>query len=148
MRIKIRKRSEEYVIDEVDGKDMETLYTEAWRAVDPEVRQRAIAIIQEKVFPEELQNVRDNYEKYGNAWYEHEPFSTVSTMPTKDGPVELPIPWHWTGGMALRNLLRLEGIKDDELPPFDAYYGEGTDVRNWDDYYKQAIEAAAGVRED
>lgn len=51
--------------------------------------------------------------------------------------------WHFGQGMAVRNVLR-EAIQDDELPPFPEYYGD--DVRNWDDYYVQCVEAAAGCR--
>lgn len=53
--------------------------------------------------------------------------------------------FHMTGGMAVRNHLR-KTIPDADLPSFDEYYGEGTDVRNWDDYYDNALLLAAGRR--
>lgn len=51
---------------------------------------------------------------------------------------------HMFLGMSVRNKFRT-AIKDAELPPFDAYYGEGTDVRNWDDYYVSALKYIAGA---
>jgi hypothetical protein len=49
--------------------------------------------------------------------------------------------YHMWGGTAIRNYLR-EIIRDDELPP--APYPEfKSEFRNWDDYYSQAIRAAA-----
>lgn len=49
-------------------------------------------------------------------------------------------PWfHLGAGMGLRNYLR-EEVSDEELP--DAPYPTEFEVRNWDDYYKQALEAA------
>lgn len=51
--------------------------------------------------------------------------------------------WHFSGGMAVRNHLR-KTIPDADLPPFDEYYGVGTDVRNWDDYYEFALRHVAG----
>lgn len=51
-----------------------------------------------------------------------------------------PLGWigleHMFWGMGVRNLLRRRGLRDDVLPS-----------GNWDDYYIQAIEAAAGLRE-
>lgn len=52
--------------------------------------------------------------------------------------------FHFTTGMNLRNYLR-ETITDRELPSFDEYYGEGTNVRNWDDYYMHALEVAVNA---
>jgi hypothetical protein len=42
--------------------------------------------------------------------------------------------------MGIRNLLR-DVIKDDELPPVS--YGDDQ-MRNWDDYYVEVLEEAAG----
>lgn len=54
--------------------------------------------------------------------------------------------WHFSGGMNVRNYFR-KTIPDADLPPFDEYYGPGTDVRNWDDYYDCALEYCAGERD-
>lgn len=44
-------------------------------------------------------------------------------------------PLHFGWGMAVRNFLREHGLADDRLPS-----------GNWDDYYVQCVEAAAGLR--
>jgi hypothetical protein len=47
--------------------------------------------------------------------------------------------FHMFGGMGVRNYLR-EIILDDELP--FAPYPNGKQYQNWDDYYKQALDAS------
>lgn len=42
--------------------------------------------------------------------------------------------WHFGQGMQIRNILRDNGLTDDYLPD-----------QNWDDYYVQALEEAAGI---
>jgi len=46
------------------------------------------------------------------------------------------IGYHHYDGMAIRNLLRRNGLLDKDLPS-----------GNWDDYYTQCMECAIGVRE-
>lgn len=120
------------------------LYDEIWNRVDPELRERAVNHIREELHPESLEEVREAVEKHGrHEWPHNPPFSAL----IRDEDGELQLPFHFSGGMAVRNLLR-EVVKDSELPPFDEWYGEGTDVRNWDDYYVQAlVEAACGHSE-
>lgn len=111
----------------------------AWNKLPVDIRRRAVARLQATMDPSFFEEVRKLVEKEGlNEW--------------------LPVGWHFGPGMAIRNLLRSDydvpeetkkatsAIKDEELPAFDEYYGEGTDCRNWDDYYVQCIEAAAGLR--
>jgi hypothetical protein len=111
----------------------------AWVKLPFDIRVRAVARLQAQLDPSFFSDVRILAEEKGlGEW--------------------LPIGWHFAQGMAIRNLLRSDHevdpavikaakpIKDDELPPLDEYYGEGTDVRNWDDYYVQCIECAAGLR--
>jgi hypothetical protein len=54
----------------------------------------------------------------------------------KQDPVHWMSPYHFSAGMAIRNLLRDKVCQDDQLPS-----------GNWDDYYVQLIEIAAGCRE-
>jgi hypothetical protein len=54
----------------------------------------------------------------------------------KEDPVHWVSPFHFSTGMAIRNLLRDKVCLDDQLPS-----------GNWDDYYVQLIEIAAGCRE-
>jgi hypothetical protein len=54
----------------------------------------------------------------------------------KEDPVHWISPYHFTTGMAMRNLLREKVCRDDQLPS-----------GNWDDVYVQLMEIAAGVRE-
>jgi hypothetical protein len=66
-----------------------------------------------------------------------------------------PPDWHFGQGMAIRNMLRSDygvvpkphnpPIKDEQLPGLPEIYGVDYEG-NWDDYYKQVIEAAAGLR--
>lgn len=100
-------------------------YDELWERVDQDVKERSILALQKKLTPELSQQIRDHISKHGkNEWVHVDPFD------------------HFFFGMQVRNELREAGILDAELPPFDKYYGEGTNVRNWDDYYVQALEAA------
>jgi hypothetical protein len=45
------------------------------------------------------------------------------------------VDYHFGWGMNIRNLLRSNGLTDDQLPD-----------KNWDDYYAQVVEAAVGLR--
>ncbi len=54
----------------------------------------------------------------------------IREMIMKD-PERWCVPYHFFWGMAIRNLLRRAGLKDDLLP-----------TGNWDDYYIQCIEEA------
>jgi hypothetical protein len=67
----------------------------------------------------------------------------------------LPLYFHFSDGMAVRNILRsnhagppelrrLPVILDEELPGMDY---DGHEQHNWDDTYVQCIEAACGFRE-
>lgn len=58
-----------------------------------------------------------------------------------EDPDDWAIPYHFGTGMGIRNLLR-DVIKDDELPP--VMYGDLA-AQNWDDYYVEVMEEAAGV---
>lgn len=106
----------------------------AWAKVPRQVRDRAVAILRSEMGAGFLEDVRARIERDGRGkWTRAE---------------EL-MGWHFGQGMAIRNLLRsppgnLEGIKDDELPGLPEFYGE--DQSTWDDFYVQALEAAAGAR--
>lgn len=115
-----------------------------WNRVDPEIRKRSVDHLRSSLSPESLEAVRVAVERYGrHEWLHKPPFA----MLVRDEDGEMQMPFHFSGGMAIRNLLR-EVVKDDELPSFDEWYGEGTDVRNWDDFYVQALtEAACGPSE-
>jgi hypothetical protein len=54
----------------------------------------------------------------------------------KEDPVHWISPYHFSTGMAIRNLLRKEVCTDDQLP-----------TKNWDDAYVQLLEIAAKCRE-
>jgi hypothetical protein len=54
----------------------------------------------------------------------------------KEDPVHWISLYHFTTGMAIRNLLRDKVCRDSKLPS-----------GNWDDYYVQLVEIAAGCRE-
>lgn len=110
--------------------DMDQAFDDAWDAVDPDVKRRAVESLKMAISPEDFDQIRAGIDKHGkHEWIHKDPFD------------------HHFFGMRVRNWLRVNAnIKDAELPGFDAFYGEGTDVRNWDDFYVQALEAAAGRR--
>lgn len=127
----------------INGKGLQDWHEAAWELLPVESRRRAVTILRDVVPAEDFEACREAYAEHGPEWPSKEPFS--SKIDYGDGNTFLN-PWHHSGGMAVRNVLRKQGFKDVELPPFDEYYGEGTDVRNWDDYYIACFEAAAGVR--
>lgn len=91
-----------------------------WARVDPTLRAAAVRILRTELHPQSKSEIRKLIEEHGpDDW--------------------MPPTFHFQGGMAIRNLLREHGLKDAMLPPYDEWYGEGTDVRNWDDYYNQAL---------
>lgn len=88
-----------------------------------ELRQRAVAHLHAELPEEFFDGVRDAHTKDPEHWW---------TL------------WHMGQGMSIRNLLR-EEIRDDELPA-NVWAGEQMDVGNWDDYYIEVVEEAAGLR--
>lgn len=88
-------------------------------------------------------------------------FDDVRRLAEEKGLGEwLPMGWHFSQGMFVRNLLRSnskelwmdgvgaapnEPILDEELPGLPELYGENEST--WDDFYVAIIEAAAGLRE-
>lgn len=144
-----------------DGEDRLPVYTNvelqelsetAWARVDPEIRAKARQILLDALAPEDVEAIRKNIAEFGSMWMDRPPFSVSSLLVEHDAEGKMRGPgrtihygWHMSGGMAVRNCLRKGGITDDMLPPFDAYYGPGTNVRNWDDYYVQAVEHAVAV---
>jgi hypothetical protein len=98
-------------------------YDARWNDVPAETKEKLIRHLREQLPPSMLEEVRTLHAKDGDAWV---------------------APFHFHVGMAVRNMLR-EVMLDDELPA--APYPDGAN-RNWDDYYVQVLEAAAGVRTD
>ena len=139
--------------DVLDDKAMNDLYDEAWRAVDPEVRQKAVEVLRLALGEDQLALIRDAVAEHGpHDWHAHEPFSAnvVYDVDEETGEeLTMNYPWHFGPGMAIRNLLRSAGLRDEVLPrhAMDAFYGQGAGIQNWDDYYIAAVEAAAGVRD-
>lgn len=87
-----------------------------WEKLDPSIKQRAIAILRRELGPEVLDDLAKRLLVRGPDWY---------------------ISHHMGWGMAVRNLLRQHGIRDEELPP-----GTAGPEGNWDDYYGAAVNAA------
>jgi hypothetical protein len=144
MRLSFRRKDGKLMT--VDERNLDDIFDAAWAAVDPNVKQRAIEAIREAFDPAGLAEVKAAVEQHGHHdWVSHPPF-TPEFDP--DDEYSFPVSWHHSVGMGIRNLLRQAGLTDDMLPKhaMDAYYGEGMGVQNWDDYYIQAVEAAAGAR--
>lgn len=129
--------------------DLDAHHEEAWRRLPVDIRQRAVGRLQ----------------------YAYDPsfFDDVQRLANEAGLGNwLPPFWHHGQGMHVRNILRSDvalremvpllkigsphfppAIKDSELPDLADLYGPesfGQECRNWDDYYIQCVEAAAGLR--
>lgn len=88
-----------------------------------DLRLKAVRHLRDKLHPVTLKEVREAHEKDPEKWWAG---------------------FHMFGGMAIRNLLR-DVIKDDELPGNKWSGEDGQEYRNWDDYYIEVLEEAAGV---
>lgn len=94
---------------------------ERFRALPRELRQQAVGILTAAIPAGDLERIKQLHATYDDEWW------SVAG-------------YHFYGGMAVRNLLRSGGIRDDQLPEYDGH-------QNWDDYYIPVLEAAAGVRD-
>ena len=94
-----------------DGKTLRQIYEEKWAELSDDVKTRAIELLRNE-FPLELKQDLQNL---------------IAKNPDNWIGVELHFGW----GMAVRNLLRTNGLTDDLTPN-----------GNWDDYYIKAIEEA------
>jgi hypothetical protein len=113
-----------------DEDEIKAHHEQVWAELDPEIRHRAVSLIRRRVPVGQLRELRDIIDRHGDDW----PFTDLAPVQPHER-LHIPIPYHFAGGMAMRNCLR-EEIGDDELPT-------GT----WDDYYIQAVEAAVGKRD-
>lgn len=97
----------------------------AWNKLDTDLRVRAVNILRDYYAPQFFKEVRELVDTKGlGKW--------------------APPGWHHGQGMHVRNTLRQGGIADSLLPTLPEVYGQA--VSNWDDYYMQVVEAAAGLR--
>lgn len=79
-----------------------------------ELRERCVEFLR-KNLPENVQKqIRELYEKEGPEWW---------------------VPFHFSWGMGIRNMLRDGGFRDDLLPCGD-----------WDHYWVQVVEVAVGIK--
>lgn len=125
----------------------------AWDKLPVELRKRAVARLQWAYPPSYLADVRKHIENFQR------------TAKATDHPHNwMPSFWHHDEGMTMRNILRSDhllnkwgpgewsqgdmppAIPDSELPGLPEIYGGADYGGNWDDYYIQALEAAAGLR--
>lgn len=91
---------------------------ERWLELPEDFRTRVTTYLKENLSPEFLNGIREAFKENPEGWW------------SRSG-------WHFGQGMSVRNLLRRRGFRDEQLP-----------TGNWDDYYIQAIEDAAGVIND
>ncbi len=123
-----------------------------WNAMPLDLKQRAVDHIKANLTEDQLRQIREWHEEFGSEWA-----TADLTPPDKKKEQEdaagfsLPFVFHMGAGMGIRNLLR-EVIKDEELPDarglgWPDYDDSPEPVRNWDDFYTQVLEAAAGIRE-
>lgn len=105
-------------------------YAKVWAALPEELRLRAVGILRREFDDAFFGEVRELHEANPSGWV---------------------APYHMFAGMAVRNVLRKgssffdPGIPDEELPAARDVDPDGCPEGNWDDYYVQALEEAAGI---
>lgn len=105
-------------------------YAKVWAALPEELRVRAVGILRRELDDSFFAEVRNLHDDNPDGWV---------------------APYHHFAGMTVRNTLRKgsaffdPGIPDADLPPARAVDPDGCPEGNWDDYYVQALEEAAGV---
>lgn len=100
---------------ELAGIDLREFHMGELAKLDPEYRDRCVSYLRTKIPSEVLCRVYAMY---------------------NDDPVNWSVEFHFSAGMAVRNLLRNGGFTDNQLPS-----------GNWDDYYVPILELAAGCWE-
>ena len=97
--------------------------TDEKRYLPEPLRARAVEYLRGQIDSESFEQVRAAHAENPTDWY---------------------VAYHFGAGMGVRNLLR-DIIKDEELPPVP--YGDES-YSNWDDYYVEVLEEAAGCYDD
>lgn len=105
-----------------------------------DLRERAVRHLQSVLTDQDVEYLRELYARTDGDWGDEITPEQHADNRAKYG-FTIPSPFHFSGGLQIRNILRLE-IADDELPPID-YNGEP--MQNWDDYYTAVLEEAIGV---
>jgi hypothetical protein len=154
-RIKVRAKKRKSIaysptkpIPMPDDREIAQWHDKQWKNLDPAVRQEAAIVLRKLPEWQTVADfVRSEYETHGDGW-----------IHAKHG--------HFGWGMAIRNYLRTGQIiewkstsyyvgqppprAEDHVVTFDSGYPGIKDDRlptgNWDDYYTQALEFAAGIR--
>lgn len=114
------------------GESLEEYSERRWRELPRDLRVRAVQGLREEVLKSDdgaefFNRINALMAEHGDDWDIHfnEP------MRLANGQV-IPVPFHMTQGMSVRNCLR-GFVRDDQLPS----------VHGWDDYYMPALERAA-----
>ncbi len=105
-----------------DGSD-DVHDTHEKRYLPEPLRHRAVEYLRAELHPNTLSEVRAAHAKDPDEWWTG---------------------FHMFGGMAIRNLLR-DVITDQQLP---AVMYDDRPMHNWDDYYIEVLEEAAGCYDD
>lgn len=130
-------------------------YDARWAALGLGQRMRAVAILRTALDDPTKASVSRKYSEHGPQEWIHHLIDLDPEMQDDAfaaglvGARDTTLSGHHGFGTWIRNVLRqgvpgARGIRDEELPP--APYADGSQHRNWDDYYVQAIEAAVGLR--
>jgi hypothetical protein len=119
-----------------NGKSLDV--DEVDRKLPAELQAKAVAHLRSVLTPEALAYLRAFHARCpGWTGDETSPEERERIRERYDG-FYVPTPFHFSTGMAIRNVLR-EVIKDDELPPVE--YAECFH-NNWDDYYVAVLDEA------
>lgn len=123
-------------------------YEARWNSLSSEQQQKAIAVCKRIVSPKDFESIRRKQAEYGHQWIHH--LIDLSDEDQKDfqemglsGEKQTTMSAHHIWGTNIRNQLRHGVCSDEDLPL--APYPDGESYSNWDDYYCQALEAAAKI---
>lgn len=107
-----------------------------------DLQARAVEHLRSKLHPESIAYLRDFHGRVGS-WNGDEVTPEEHRRNEKEYGARIPMPFHFSTGMAIRNVLR-GAIKDCELPTV-VYEKDGFEAQNWDDYYQAVLDDLIGV---
>lgn len=102
-----------------------------------DLQARAVEHLRNTLAPESLAYLRDFHSRYPD-WNGDEVTPEEREAYIKEYGASIPCPFHFSTGMAVRNVLR-QVIKDCELPVV-IYEKDGFEAQNWDDYYHAVLD--------
>jgi len=111
-------------------RELDMHHKERWAELDPKIQRRLVAVINEHVPEPEKERIALLMTDPDFPAIDETPEAVREEIHAKYG-MYAPSPFHFGTGMAIRNLLRTHGCRDERLP-----------TGNFDDYYVEALREA------